>query len=318
MVKMIMIVFALFLTAACLQVNLYAEDGYEFPHALSLEGDGTYIDFGVDAGDLGIEGNKEKTIEIQVFMRSFQDSEGIFSLGETGADLRDFSLRARGRENRFRGQFWGQDVDFSYDAKNKWVHFAVTHDGETHRIYADGELVGEQNRELDTSEEQNLRIGFWRNTDRGTLDGMTKELRVWNIARSEGEIRDNMEKTLTGDEEGLVGYWPLTEGEGDTVYDKTANENHVEINGAVWSMNIIPAELAEEPTERVLPALTDVVRGPESIDLYSRKQAVRALAMLDVDYEEVQPLLLDILKDTDETDEFRLVIMDVLLQQVTR
>jgi len=43
---------------------------------------------------------------------------------------------------------------------------------------------------------------------------------------------------LTGDEEGLVGYWNFNEGEGNTVYDLSGNGNHGTINGATWSDDV--------------------------------------------------------------------------------
>ncbi len=209
-------------------------------YCLDLDGRGGHVDFGVDAADLGIAGNHEKTVEIWVHLRSFQNNAGIFSLGRTGSGLQDFSLRVLdGGVNRFRGQFWGKDIDFSYDAHGKWVHFAVTHDGSTQRIYADGQLVGEQDADLDTSDRENLKVGFWSYADRSTLDGKVHELRLWNVARSEEEIQNNMHKTLDDpeQEDGLVGYWPLNEGEGDRARDLSANRNHGElIEGAGWTL----------------------------------------------------------------------------------
>ncbi len=110
-----------FVGAADYRGNLSAGE-YELPFGLSFEGDGGYLDMGVDAEDLGIDGNQEKTIEVRVCVNDFQHHEGIFSLGTTGENLRDFSLRAHGgEENRFRVQFWDEDgdIDFTHEAKNK-------------------------------------------------------------------------------------------------------------------------------------------------------------------------------------------------------
>jgi len=57
------------------------------------------------------------------------------------------------------------------------------------------------------------------------FDGKIDEVRVWNYARSEGEIQADMHRRLNGDEPGLVGYWRFDEGTGSTTSDSTANGN---------------------------------------------------------------------------------------------
>ncbi len=59
-----------------------------------------------------------------------------------------------------------------------------------------------------------------------TFDGQIDEVRVWNVARTQAQIRDNMCRQLTGTETGLVGYWNMNEGAGDTIHDITTNDNH--------------------------------------------------------------------------------------------
>jgi len=42
------------------------------------------------------------------------------------------------------------------------------------------------------------------------MNGNISDVRIWNVARSPEEIAANYTNRLTGTEEGLVGYWPLT------------------------------------------------------------------------------------------------------------
>ncbi len=57
----------------------------------------------------------------------------------------------------------------------------------------------------------------WRHFD-GGLD----ELRLWNVARTAGELQSTMTIELTGAELGSVGYWKFNEGTGITVDDASA------------------------------------------------------------------------------------------------
>lgn len=67
------------------------------------------------------------------------------------------------------------------------------------------------------------------------FDGYISEVRVWDYARTESEIKADMSSELTGTEEGLVGYWKLNEGSGTIAYDSSANDNHGTLYGdPVW------------------------------------------------------------------------------------
>jgi hypothetical protein len=72
------------------------------------------------------------------------------------------------------------------------------------------------------------------------LSGTIDELRVWSDIRTTEQIRDNMYRALTGDEEGLEGYWPLDEREGDTAHDRTGNGQHGTVTGPEWVVSTAP------------------------------------------------------------------------------
>ena len=57
-------------------------------------------------------------------------------------------------------------------------------------------------------------IGAWDDQNVGSgarFHGMVDELRIWNVARSQAEIQDNMNRALSGTEPGLVAYWKFDE-----------------------------------------------------------------------------------------------------------
>lgn len=55
------------------------------------------------------------------------------------------------------------------------------------------------------------------------LHGALKEFRVWNTARTQAEIQYDMNNKMVGTESGLVGYWPMDAGTGQTLLDKAPN-----------------------------------------------------------------------------------------------
>ena len=63
------------------------------------------------------------------------------------------------------------------------------------------------------------------------------EVCIWNKARSEAEIKADMNQRLTGLEPGLVGYWPLDSIELGKAVDLTGNNNHGTVTGATLVLN---------------------------------------------------------------------------------
>jgi hypothetical protein len=127
---------------------------------------------------------------------------------------------------------------------NEWTHIALVLtalDGEQ-IIYQDGvEVVAEGVSTLtDTTQTPVLRIGLGANV---VLD----DFRVWNYARTQEEIQADMDREVTGVEEGLVGYWRFNEGKGTTAYDMSPYENHGTITAAIWITEAAPIAPGKPP-----------------------------------------------------------------------
>ena len=68
------------------------------------------------------------------------------------------------------------------------------------------------------------------------FNGLFDEFRVWNVARSATEIMTNYNKSLTGTETGLVGYWKLDQGQGTAVRESiSGNDGVLSAAGATWA-----------------------------------------------------------------------------------
>ncbi|MCP4256274.1 MAG: LamG domain-containing protein, partial [Planctomycetes bacterium] len=120
---------------------------------------------------------------------------------------------------------------------NEWTHIALvlTDLNGEQIIYQDGiELVAENAPGLtDATQTPVLRIGIGANV---ALD----DFRVWNYARTQAEIEADMNREVSGTEDGLVGYWRFNEGEGTTASDSSPYENHGTITSPVWTKDAAP------------------------------------------------------------------------------
>ncbi len=163
-----------------------------FNQAIVLNGVGDYVDTGKAASELGLSGNTPRTITAWVYTRSFNQG-GIFEMGEEWSNGRDFSLRTMTTDNQWRVQYWGTsyDIDFTYNSKDKWVHFAHVHDGSETRIYADGQLiVPDTPRTLNTADTKTFKIGRWWNY---YFDGLIDDFHVYDQALSQEDIQTIMD-----------------------------------------------------------------------------------------------------------------------------
>ena len=154
---------------------------------LSLDGSGDYMDLvePKTAADLGIDGNSPKSMTAWVYTRAFNDG-GIFDVG-AHSNGQEFCLRTMPTQNLWRIQYYGSyDIDFNYDSLNKWVHFALVHDGDYTRMYVNGILLAEGARTLNTSGSDAFRVGQYGGSG---FDGLIDDFALWNYALSAEDVR---------------------------------------------------------------------------------------------------------------------------------
>ncbi|MBF0451050.1 MAG: hypothetical protein HQK75_10135 [Candidatus Magnetomorum sp.] len=84
---------------------------------------------------------------------------------------------------------------------NTWQHIAFTYEQGIGKLYKNGTLI--QTRHGMTGSLP------WKGLVGKNISGQLDELRVWNIARTESDIRSNIYIPLTGNETGLVSYYQL-------------------------------------------------------------------------------------------------------------
>jgi len=99
--------------------------------------------------------------------------------------------------------------------ENAWDHVAFTFDSDTCKLYVNGELVHSSGNAAGMTPSQ-VPISLIGRKFQGKID----EVRMWDIARTQTEIQAVMNDTLSGDEAGLVAYYPMDTNENWELIDQ--------------------------------------------------------------------------------------------------
>ncbi len=116
-----------------------------------------------------------------------------------------------------------------------WYHAAATYDGTSMRLYLNGTLDNEiaVSQPVDASSNAYASIGSALNSTglpSGFFNGVIDEVRIWNRALSQAEIRTNLTQKISSGLN-LVSRWGLDEGSGTTISDSAVGT--VPANGIV-------------------------------------------------------------------------------------
>jgi hypothetical protein len=130
------------------------------------------------------------TIETWVYVKGYANYETIYDMwdGYYGLWLGDDHIQ------------WWYSSDYplftgeTEVTHNQWHHIALTYNGTVMTAYLDGNLDGSVNLDGQSLFSTNANIGNdkWGDTFLGSMD----EFRIWNGARTQSEIRSNMDKQI--------------------------------------------------------------------------------------------------------------------------
>jgi len=220
--------------------------------AVSLEANGTgsasdsaYANVEIDLKtDLPI-GNAKRTVEFWAFIRSTdwvgEKNEVYYYGGSANAAAfgLDFgtnpvtgSTTNHATLNPITGGGFNDDStnDLGINSStDQWVHIAMVWDGSQLITYVNGlakiTTLGTGGVTALVTAQSVFVLGC-NPTNKNCFGGSFDELRVWNVARSASEIKDNYNKPATGNEAGLVGYWKFDETSGTTAADSVTATGH--------------------------------------------------------------------------------------------
>jgi len=125
---------------------------------------------------------------------------------------------------------------------NKWTHLAETYDGTTVKLYVNG-ILKDSNSESGNIIQTDFPVvigarydhdGYYSDRFYGYID----EVRIWDVALTEDQIRSTMCKKITSSNlpsglswTNLKGYWRFDEGSGTTAYDSSSYGNNGSVGG---------------------------------------------------------------------------------------
>ena len=203
-------------------VTGFADAGASANHVLELDGKSGFVDLGDSGPVLSVPFTMEAWIR-------YTDTNETTSARVTWGGLLGGSsdpVNSRGAdfsrspslylkpEGALHGGFGDGTIWRSWNTGTNvvkpaaWTHVAVTFDGQTNRVYADG-------MEVLSVEEKGIPKAVpirWIGRVTSFFHGQMDEVRLWKSARTEKEIRESMSRRLTGNEENLVALWNFETG----------------------------------------------------------------------------------------------------------
>lgn len=187
-------------------------EGNPNPGYLYLDGNGDFVSYGHHNH---LHGMSALTMECWIY----RQNSGHFEF--FGKNYRNYQLAINSsqRVHFYKGygtigsnsnQEWNTNVAIN---ANQWNHIALTWTGKSIKLYVNGTFVWETTnadpRPIPDFHLYAFEFGRRAGENAYYMQGRLAEARLWNVVRTQDEIRENMYNSLVGNETGLIGYWPL-------------------------------------------------------------------------------------------------------------
>ena len=198
-----------------------------FGQSLKLTNTNQYVNI----GDLDITGN-QLTVEAKIFMSSTSAYAMNIVSKHTDSSNLNYLLRPKTFEISTSNGFYLMNNPYALEL-NKWYHVAGTYDGQFVRYYVNGCLVI-KNPATGNLLQNNINTGIGNRTSNfqefEQFFGSIDEVRIWNVCRSENDIKNNM-NTLPNPttQVGLKGYYKFN----SNLLNEIANINHGAAVGSI-------------------------------------------------------------------------------------
>lgn len=182
--------------------------------ALSFDGANDYVEIAdMDFLDLTVA----YTFEVWIRPQGFSSLAGILSKYQTnGAE--GYFVRMLQTAPYTGINFDGMSTASGILSAGKWYHVAAVNDNGTRRLYLNGELqqlTGSVSPVVANSDPLRIGVDYSSRFFNGDID----EVRIWNVALTAAQVRENMHLALSGTEPGLLSYLQFNRDQGTVVKD---------------------------------------------------------------------------------------------------
>lgn len=196
-------------------------------YALDFDGTNDYVDCGNGAS---LQISVSVTVEAWAYRTVTGANMAVASKLVHAGDREGYSLEILDDNTLWFGvgnnwSDWSGAASSTELEANEWYHLAGTYDGSTVRVYINGVLAGSQAFGNGITDSQTSLFIGCRTGSGWFFPGRIEEVRIWDSARSEEQIRESMCRTLIGNEANLVAYYPFNDGSGIGLTDLTTNNN---------------------------------------------------------------------------------------------
>lgn len=203
-------------------------------------------------------------LTVEAWVKSTQSGTGtIVAWKDVANDGESVMFRLQNGKLQYgewlKGYVWNEVNSTQPVNTGVWTHVAVVRQDTKCVLYVNG--VENASSTLSTpanSTTDNLKIGALGQVWSECFDGSIDEVRIWSVARSAQEIADNYQQELTGEEQGLEGYWKF-DGNADDASPKSRNGAENEVTYGLSDIFDVRApevsELSFRESTTALPAL---------------------------------------------------------------
>ena len=232
MKKMVSLLGCLMILTIGLAPSALAEKGI-INKALSLDGDSDYVHV-PHSDSLDISGSN-LTMEAWVYLSGETGNHWVVCKQNIDS-IRSYGFYINSRDQGDRRKVvpsihadwhFEEEVGSGVLEYGSWYHVAVLYYGNQVKTYINGQFNGEANLSGELQHNQReLTIGgtYW--TDSDTTDGLIDEVRIWNVARTQEQIKRWMNRRIWWHPKKLVGYWRMDDPlDSRTAKDYSGNGN---------------------------------------------------------------------------------------------